>query len=128
MGNEILHTLEEIRGILFVLTLIVSIVMLFWVTNWIINIVFNFKKAWESNFKKQADKYFESANFAKLVEHCEDKLRKYPNHSTATWWLARANQELGKESEAKALFEKLLELQPNWKETHIEPYLKKLSG
>ncbi|MFV1983842.1 MAG: hypothetical protein ACC657_09925 [Thiohalomonadales bacterium] len=40
--------------------------------------------------------------------------------------MARGKQELGETVEAKALFVRLLELEPSWKESHIEPYLKKL--
>jgi tetratricopeptide (TPR) repeat protein len=128
MENEILHTLQEIRSILYVLTVIVSLVMLVWVTNWVGNIVANFKKAWENYFITRADKYFESGELDKLTEHCHDKLAKYPNHSNATWWLAKAKLETGNNSEARNLFERLLELEPSWNETHIEPYLKRLSS
>lgn len=126
METEILQTLQEIRGILYVLTAIMSLVMLVWVANWVSNIIANFKQAWESDFTNRADKYFESAEFDKLAQHCQEKLAKHPNHSNATWWLARAKLETGSSSEARKLFERLLELEPNWKETHIEPYLDKL--
>ena len=124
MEQEILQTLQEIRGILYALTVIVSFIMLVWVANWISNIIANFKKAWENDFITRADKYFASANYEKLTEYCKEKLIKYPNHSNATWWLARAKQEMGEVNEAKVLFEKLLELEPSWKESHIEPYLR----
>ncbi|MBW9274772.1 MAG: tetratricopeptide repeat protein [Candidatus Thiodiazotropha sp. (ex. Lucinisca nassula)] len=126
MEIEILQTLQEIRGILYALTAIVSLVMLVWMANWISNIIANFKKALENDFINRADKYYKSAEFDKLAEHCQEKLAKYPNHSNATWWLARAKLETGSSSEARKLFKRLLELEPNWKETHIEPYLDKL--
>ena len=128
MEKEVLQTLQEIRGILYVLTVIVSLVMLVWVANWVCNIVANLKKAWENDFITRADKYFKSAEFDKLTEHCQEKLAKYPNHSNATWWLAKAKLETGNNSEARKLFERLLELEPSWNETHIEPYLNKLSS
>jgi cytochrome c-type biogenesis protein CcmH/NrfG len=128
MEQEILNTLREIRGILFVLAAVMILVALVWAVNWGGNIVVNFKKAWENDFRDRANKYFESADFDRLVEHCEEKLKGCPNHTHATWWLARAKQEMGKGLEAKALFERLVELEPSWKETHIEPYLKKLSS
>ncbi len=128
MEQELLNTLREIRGILFVLTAVMIFVSLIWAVNWASNIAANFKKAWEHNFINQANKYFEIADFENLVVHCEEKLKNYPNHTNATWWLARAKQEMGKELEARMLFERLLELEPSWKDSHIEPYLKKLSG
>ncbi|MET0107286.1 MAG: tetratricopeptide repeat protein [Candidatus Thiodiazotropha sp.] len=73
-----------------------------------------------------ANKHFERAEFEKLEQHCQEKLNKYPNHLNAIWWLARAKLEIGEASEAKTLFERILELEPSWKETHIEPYISKL--
>ena len=126
MEKEILQTLQEIRGILYVLTVIVSLVMLVWAANWIMNIVANVKQAYKNDFINRADKYFERADLEKLTEHCEEKLSDYPNHSDATWWLAREKLETGMESEAKVLFDRLLELEPSWRESHIEPYLTRI--
>jgi len=128
MEQEILQTLQEIRVILYILLIVVSVGMLVWIVHWISNIAANFQSAWENDFITQADKYFESANFDKLIEHCQDKLNKFPNHSNATYWLARAKLELGDSAESKALFQRLLELEPSWRDSHIEPYLKKLSS
>ncbi len=127
MEKEILQTLQEIRGILYFLTVVVSLIMLILAASWVSNILANFKKAWENDFTNRADKYFERGDFDKLAEHCEEKLSKYPNHSNAIWWLARAKLEKRESAEAKLLFEKLLELEPGWRETHLEPYLRKLS-
>ncbi|MES9852564.1 MAG: tetratricopeptide repeat protein [Candidatus Thiodiazotropha sp. L084R] len=128
MEKEILQTLNEIRGILFALTSLVSVVLLVWVVHWVSSIYANFKKAWENSFINTAEKYFEKAEFEKLVIYCEERLTNFPNHSNAIWWLARAKQEIGQITEAKALFDRLLELEPGWKETHIEPYIKKLAN
>ena len=128
MEQEILQTLQEIRVILYFLLIVVSVGMLVWIVNWISNIATNFQKAWENDFIDQADKFFESANFDKLIEHCQNKLNKYPNHSTAIYWLARAKFELGDSAESIVLFQRLLELEPSWRDSHIEPYLKKLSS
>lgn len=128
MEQEILHTLKEIRGILYVLLIMVGFALFVWVVGGIKNILIGFKQAWENDFILRADELFESAEFEKLTKHCEKKLTKYPNHSIATWWLARAKQEMGDESGAKALFERVLVFEPTWKETHIEPYLNKLTA
>ena len=111
------------------LSTVMIVVSLIWAVNWASNVLANFKRAWEGNFINRANSYFESADYERLVAYCEEKLNKYPNHTNAIWWLARAKQEMGKSLEAKSLFEKLLELEPSpsWKSSHIEPYLKKLS-
>ena len=115
---------------LFVLSAMMIVVSLIWAVNWSSNIFANFKRAWEDSFISKANSYFESADYERVVAHCEEKLRKSPNHTNAIWWLARAKQEMGKPLEAKTLFEKLLELEPspNWRSSHVDPYLKKISG
>ena len=128
MENEVLQTLKEIRGILYILTVITGISMFVWLVHWARNIFISFKKEWERVFITQAENYFEKADYDKLIEHCGEKLRRYPNHSNAIWWLARVKQETGKELEAKKLFEKLLLLEPSWKENHIDPYIDLSSG
>ena len=117
MEQEILKILQEIHGLLIGLISMLGFVMLIWVINWISNINKNFKKAWENDFIELADKYFESGNYSKLIDHCKSKLELHPNHSNATWWLARTELELGNLSKAKSLFEKVLELEPSWRET-----------
>lgn len=115
---------------LFVLSVVMIVVSLIWAVNWGSNILANFKRAWADGFINRANSYFESADYERLAVHCEEKLRKFPNHTNAIWWLARAKQEMGKSLEARTLFEKLLELEPspNWRISHVDPYLKKLSG
>lgn len=128
METEILHTLQEIRGMLYLLLVIVCTCVALRVIYSINNVITGFKIAWDKNFIGQAGKMFERAQFEKLVEYCKKKLIKYPNHASAIWWLARAKLELGKQSEAQSLFERVLEIEPSWKETHINPYLKKISN
>jgi hypothetical protein len=79
----------------------VSFVRVIWAVNWIAHIIANFKNAWENDFINRAGKYFESTDYERLEGHCQDKLAKYPNHSHATWWLARVKLETGKSSEVK---------------------------
>lgn len=125
MESDILQTLNEIRDVLYALTIILAITFLIWIINWVGNIKANFTKVWEDDFITLADKYFERANFEKLTRHCNEKLSTHPNHSNAIWWLARTKQETGELDEANKLFQRFLELQPDLKESHVEPYIKK---
>jgi len=128
MESDILQTLIEIRNILYVLTAILGVTCLAWVIHWAVNIKANFSKAWEDDFITLADKYFKQADYEKLLTHCNVKLSDHPNHSNATWWLARTKQEMGEHDEADKLFLRFLELQPDLKESHVDPYLMKLSN
>ena len=128
MESEILNTLQEIRDVLYVIAVIFGLTFLVWVINWIANIMANFRKGLEADFLNQADKYFERADFENLINHCNAKLSDHPNHSHAIWWLARAKLLIGERTEAKDLLQRLTELQPSWKESHIDPYLKDLGS
>ncbi len=128
MDQEMLQTLQEIRGLLYVLVAVVAASVIVGIINRISNIVSNIKNVFKNSFIEQADKYFENAEIEQLIKYCEEKLKKHPNHSNAIWWMAKAKQESGDEIEAKALLERLLQIEPTWKETHIEPYLNKLNS
>jgi len=128
MEQEILSALKNIRFLLYVFITLFGIFTFLWVINGVSAIRKNFGNAKEDTFIDEADKYFESANYKKLVKLCKEKLEKYPNHSNATWWLARAYLELGNKSEAKMLLEKILELEPRWEKSLTEPYLNKISN
>ncbi len=127
MDIEILQTLKEIRGILYALSAFISVALFVLIIRWIGNIVTSFKSAWENDFVNRANNHFQRNELANLDQLCQEKLQKYPNHSTAVWWLARSKLEQGNSVEASELFKRLVELEPTWKESHVEPYLKKLS-
>jgi len=128
METETLQTLLEIRNALYVLTAFASFAFIVWLIYAFSRIKANLKKAMDDDFTHQANKYFEVADFEKLAQHCNEQLTSHPNHIYALWWLARTKLEIGKVSEAKALFRRVHELAPSWKETHIDPYLEKLNS
>ena len=126
MEQELFIILREIRFMLFILTIFACVFMFFGILKGIIRINKYFDDAKVDAFINRANKLFEKANYAKLIEHCKEQLEDSPNDSNAYWWLARAKQELKEFDEARSLYEKVLELEPSWRESHIEPYLKKI--
>ncbi|MCG7981046.1 MAG: tetratricopeptide repeat protein [gamma proteobacterium symbiont of Clathrolucina costata] len=128
MENEALHVLKEIRGILYFIAAMLGVITFMWFANWVKRIIIEFRTAWESAFINKANKYFERAQYEKLASHCEDMLKENPNHSNAIWWLARAKMGAGELHQARALFERLSGLEPQWQEEQITPYLEQMSG
>jgi len=128
METETLQLLQEIRNALYVLTAIAGLSFVVWLILAISRIKANITKAMDDEFHNQATKYFEVADFTKLTKHCNDQLSSHPNHIYAIWWLARTKFEIGEASEAKTLFQRVLELAPSWKETEVDPYLEKLGN
>ena len=123
MEQEILSTLQEIRGLLYV------IVTLFFV--WVGAIVFSalsealpFLKP--KKFADITEDLIDSGKFNETVELCNKKLAKKPNHLTSVWWLAKAKYNLKEYEESEKLFNLILEKEPNWKTEFIVPYLEKI--
>lgn len=124
MEQEILTTLQEIRGLLFLLTsALCLVVLILFLRN--LGRVFKYYKSLNKNrFNKEVGSEFASRDYSKVLGLCEEKLKKSPDHLDALWWLAKAKKEIGEKQEARELFERLIELEPSW-ENEIEPYLKK---
>ncbi len=84
-----------------------------------------FKKPWDTQFENMLSTYLDTGEYEKLIEACQDKLSKYPNHTDALWFLSKACFYTKEDELSKACFEKVLELKPGW-EADITPYLEKL--
>ena len=127
MDTEILRTVQEIRGLLFILTsAICLVVVILFLRN--IGRAVKYYKSFKANaFVNEANELFDAASYVELVGFCESKLKQLPNHSDALWWMAKAKFRMGEEQEAKMLFEKLIELEPSWEDEYIQPYIKKIS-
>ena len=126
MEQDILHTLQEIRGYIFILTVCVCVSLTFFVFNWISNIYSNFKKEYDNYFVNEASRLFELGKYSDLISHCNEKLQKYPNHTHAKWWLAKVKLSQGNNDEASILFKELSLIEPDWKEKYIDPYLEQI--
>jgi len=125
MEQEILQTLQEIRGMLIVLLvfflilggLFVYAILIEW---------FPFLKYKSINDK--AEELFDQGKFPEIIQLCEKNLSKKPNHLNSVWWLAKAKYNLGEYEQSEKLFNSLLEKEPNWQTEYIKPYLEKLNN
>ncbi len=126
MEANILKELEAIYRILFV----IMCAVLFWAIikglTWIQNLVEGFKKAWDAWFDNSMCKYLDLGEYNKIIDECKEKLKKYPNHSSAIWFLAKAYYYKEENELSKKYFEKAIYLAPSWEEDAKE-YLGKLN-
>ena len=123
MESDILRTLQEIRGILYVIGLFIALSMTFKIFESISLIIKNYKEAKESVWKNDAIAYFDKGDYKTLFTHCEERIKTHPNDATAVWWFARVNQVMGNNDKATELFQKVAEIEPSWKEEHVKPYI-----
>ena len=125
MESELLQTLKEIKGIIFVTGVFVSVGSFFWIVRSITIIINQIKDILAKVWKSQANEYFEKGAFDNLIKHCEERKKKYPNDTHVYWWLARAYREKGEVQKANELFLTVREMEPSWEEEFVNPYISK---
>ena len=126
MEAEILKELETIRVYAFISMCALLLWVFFKILQTTQNIFTGFRKAWETDFDNRMSKLEDMGDYQKVIKECEEKLKKYPNHLTATWYLAKAYYYTEANSASKELFEKVVYLAPSWRED-VEYYLDKLN-
>ena len=115
MDSEILHQLELIRVYIFIMMCAITAWATFKIVLTIQNILIGFKKVWDTTFLNRIDKHFDLGNYQEIIDECKEIIEKYPSHSNATWFLAKAYYHLNKQPEAVKYFNKAVELAPSWK-------------
>ena len=124
MEQEILQTLQEIRGMLLVLIVFFLILGILFIYAVLAQI---FPSLMHRSTSDKAEELFDKGKFNDIVKLCETKLTKKPNHLNSIWWLAKAKYNLKEYEVSQRLFASLLEKEPNWKTEYITPYLEKLN-
>lgn len=123
MEQDILNTLQEIRGIL----LVIVVFFLLWIFLVIYSSlveVFPFLKP--KKIEEKAEILFEKGYIESVIRLCESNLLKRPNHASSVFWLAKAKYSLRQYEESSKLFHRVLEIEPNWKIEYIQPYIDKI--
>jgi tetratricopeptide (TPR) repeat protein len=104
----------------FILMITIVIWAIFRIAQTAQTIFLGFKKSWDTAFDNRMSKYLDIGNYNEVISACEEVLEKYPFHSDATWYLARAYFGLNKQPEAIKYFKKAVELVPSWKDSANE--------
>ena len=126
MEEEILSTLNEIKLAIYVL---LAVVVLGVVANWIragVSLKNVIRNQLNDLFSQEAMNYYDEGKYDELLEHCAEKLKEKPNHSYALWYKAKALYSKQEYEEAIQYFEQLAIIEPNWNESHINPFLEKI--
>lgn len=125
MESEILTTLQEIRAYAFITMIAVVMWVFFKILESIQRIITGFKKAWDDQFNTRMLDLIQKGNYDDVITECADILNKSSNNLNANWFIARAYYHKQDSSHARNYFEKVIQLEPSWKED-AEDYLSKL--
>lgn len=123
MESESVLLLKEIRQILYWIGAAISIGVVFWIASSSSRMWIQFKAAVRKAWIYQASEYFDKADYDSLLTHCEERQSSYPNDATAVWWLARCYKMKDIPNKSDELFSKVFELEPTWKEEHVDPFV-----
>ena len=124
MEAEILQTLEEIRGLLYIIAavLIVAVVFLIHSSGPVFYSIL--KPLVKKDWKEQAIEHFNSGEFEKLVAHCQERELTHKNDPNVYYWQARVHHAKGDTDKATELFTKVSVIAPDW-QGFVEPYADK---
>lgn len=127
MEAEILETLKEIRGLLFLLVAGFGFLILLMVVSTVSSIYVTIKDRLKIDFSDKAKRLFETQKYKEIITLCNRELELFPRSAEANWWLARAYSQLGNDLEALKLFKKVTELEPAWEAEYVAPYVKEIN-
>ncbi len=125
MESQILQELELIRSYLNTIMIVVVIWFLVKLVESLPKIFSGFKTAWNEAFRNRMSNFQEKGDFKRIIEECEEELKKYPNHVDANWYMALANYYSENNTEAIKYFEKSIDLTPSW-EASANEYIEKI--
>jgi len=122
MDNEILSTLNEVKTILYIILVIVSI----GVGGGLVLLIGVVKKMWSirknENFQAKAQELLDTGCFQELIEFATDFLNERPNHTYALWFLGKSYFCIEDFANAKVQFDKIDKTELDWRDI-VQPYL-----
>ena len=122
MEAEILQTLKEIRGVLYIIAAIFFVGFSILAVNSLVAIL-NLKKAYRKSWKDKAIEYFDTGEFDDLVAHCKEREITHKNDSNAYYWLARVYHQRGDLEKANEYFAKVSKISPEWHREYVLPFI-----
>ena len=125
MDIDILQELQLIRTYVFIIMFAIVLGVIVKAAESIQKIYIGFKEAWDTSFENNTENLLDMGKYEEAIKECKEVIKKYPNHSYANWYIAKAyyytnNNELSKEH-----FEKALYLVPSWSD-NVNEYIVKL--
>ena len=126
MEQQFLSSLNEIKYLLYI---ILFVVVLGVGANWIRAIATvkgNLRRIFDDQFTEEASALYENEKYSELIDYCQKYLEKRKNNAHALWHLGKAYYKLEKFDKSRDCFERVAQAEPNWEETHVIPYFKKI--
>jgi len=126
MNSElIVGYLGEIKFLLIANLVVTSILLLGLSFKAISRIIKRWTVSRDDVFIHFASDLYDEKKYDELINYCEEKISSLPNNPYPLYWLARGKVKVGELVEAKALFEKILLMEPEWKK-QILPHLEQI--
>lgn len=122
MDTEVLRTLQEIRGGVYVLDVIGAAALIVWIIRAGSQIAAQLHSVVTAQWRKSANTMFAKKQYEALVKHCMARLKDLPNDEWALWWSGRAYHALGNSNLSRQQFQRIWEIAPTWRKS-VEPYL-----
>ncbi len=80
------------------------------------------------SFASRAKSLLESSDSKQLLALAEERLRATPGDAYAHWYHAQAAHRLGDVAAAVESIRRVGDLQPEWRETYVEPFMRALGA
>ncbi|MEW8646716.1 MAG: hypothetical protein AB2563_11510 [Candidatus Thiodiazotropha endolucinida] len=131
MNEQVLQTISSDLSIikwLFVSLVILLLSILIGIVAFIYMVSKEFSQSMapKPNFHDKGRELLDKGELAELLELSKEKLKEYPDHDYANYFLACCYYRTGNIHKAYRAYKKLKELRPGWSQEFIDPYLKDL--
>ena len=121
MEAEILQTLKEIRGVLYVIAAIFFVGFSFLVIS-SFSASLSWRKVAKTSWQDQAMEYFDKGEFHELIKHCKTRELTHKYDPNVYYWQARVYRQQGDMEKSKELFELVAEIAPDWYKNYVQPF------
>ncbi|MCG8058137.1 MAG: hypothetical protein JAY94_20850 [Candidatus Thiodiazotropha endolucinida] len=125
MENEILSTLETIRGYLYVIVMAIIIWVLLKLIDTLMSGLGRWIKAWDEHFNGKVGRLLAEGSYQDAIDYCKKRLIQQPDHLNANWYIAKAYFYLKEDKLSQEHFEKVKYLETEW-EKDVNVYLQKI--
>lgn len=130
MDNQIL-LLQEIRSGIWILVYLLSAIFVVNLLKGVASGFKSFKARWDDLFRCRAALLFDSGQYEKCIEFCNENLKTNPEKKTesahAYWFLGKSFFQIKDYDRAVINFKKSVEIYPSWGES-VDPFLRKIQS
>ncbi len=127
MDAEILRELVQIKW--WMAALVIGLLTLTVIRTWIdVRRSGGPSEVLRRSFANRAKSLLEAGRAAELLKLAENRVEAAPGDAFAFWYLAQAAYRLGDTAAALKSIQKVGELQPDWREAHVDPFIRALGA